>query len=331
MTIKFRKDSEEISLPKAVAEHEPEMSELDMRLVLTVALRGGIEEDDLDGLAKTFGVSRTDMDISVSYLRGAGILAPKGRRTKTARASKGEEKAAEDKKAVTPKTRGPEDAPSYTSDEIKKVFKEHAELALLLNACQNTVGKVFNSVEANTVLVMRDYLCLEPEYILALMAYCKEKGKTSLKYMERMAYTLTDKGIDSYAALEDYLRRKDKFESSEEFLRRMFGIGDRALTAKEHSAFTSWSIDWELDTELIRKAYEMTVNAIGKPSVPYANKILEKWHSAGYEKPEDVPEPESPQGGSGEGSFGTDEFFEAALKRSYNRKMKGGGEDQLQP
>ncbi|MBO4219839.1 MAG: DnaD domain protein, partial [Clostridia bacterium] len=212
---------------------------------------------------------------------------------------------------------------------IKKVFKEHAELALLLDACQNTVGKVFNSVEANTVLVMRDYLCLEPEYILALMAYCKEKGKTSLKYMERMAYTLTDKGIDSFAALEDHLRRKDKYDSSEEFLRRMFGIGDRALTAKEHSAFTRWSIDWELDTELIRKAYETTVNAIGKPSVPYADKILEKWHSAGYEKPGDVPEPESQQSRSGEGSFGTDEFFEAALKRSYNRKMKGGGEDQL--
>ena len=336
MKIKFKKTEDTVSLPRAAIEHEAELSELDMRIIFVIALRGEIDEGELDELAETFGVERSEIDISLSFMRGAGILASagrKGRAVTPAKKTADTEKShsSEKEKNVSKKLEDADKPPQYTSDEIDRIFSEHKELKSLLDHCQSTLGRVFNTVESNTVLVMRDYLRLAPEYILSLMAYCSEKGKTSLKYIEKMAFTLHGKGIDTPLALEEHLRRKEQFESREGELRSMFGMGARALTAKEHAAFSRWTIDWKLDSDLIRHAYELTVNAIREPSVPYADKILEKWHAAGYRTPDDVPAAEKTSG-RGErqmGSFDTDEFFEAALRRSYTETMNGGGDDQL--
>ena len=40
--------------------------------------------------------------------------------------------------------------------------------------------------------------------------------------------------------------------------------------------------------EIIRMAYEVTVNATGNASIPYANSILTRWHEAGMKTSEDV-------------------------------------------
>ena len=328
MKIKFKKTEDTVSLPRAAIEHEAELSELDMRMIFAVALRGEIDESELDELADAFGVTRAEIDISISFMRGAGIFAATRRSGRTVERPAKPVDTEPDNKSKK-KLEGADTPPNYTSEEINKVFSEHSELRSLLVLCQNTLGRVFNTVESNTVLVLRDYLKLAPEYILSLMAYCAEKGKTSLKYIEKMAFTLHGKGIDTPLALEEHLRRKEQFESGEWGLRNMFGIGSRALTAKEHAAFTRWIIDWSLDSELIRHAYELTVNAIREPSVPYADKILENWHIAGYKTPADIPASEKPAAKSERqmGSFDTDEFFEAALRRSFTEELNGGGDN----
>ena len=80
------------------------------------------------------------------------------------------------------------------------------------------------------------------------------------------------------------------------------------------------------DRPIIEKAYEVTISNTGKPSVSYANAVLENWYKAGlgtleeieasiaeYQKNHDKSGETKPAGSS----FVTDEFFEAALRRSY--------------
>ena len=60
-------------------------------------------------------------------------------------------------------------------------------------------------------------------------------------------------------------------------------------------------------------------------SVPYANAILERWFSEGIKTLEDIEKAEEKrveenQSEPKDGSFDTDDFFEAALKRSYSKK-----------
>ena len=71
--------------------------------------------------------------------------------------------------------------------------------------------------------------------------------------------------------------------------------------------------------ELIRHAYETTIAKAKEPSLSYANAVLESWYAKGLKTPEDVDaaEAERNQGTVQKTSFATDDFFEAALKRSY--------------
>ncbi len=332
MKIKFKKTDDVVAIPRLAAELEPELSDLDLRLLFIIAARGEIDEGELDAIADSLSIDRRELDLSVSYLRGAGILSSAGRARRTVKQAENAKKIEETtekspEKAAKPIETAPA-VPTYTAKEIEKIFASHSELASLLDLCQNTAGRVFNTAEANTVLVLRDHLKLEPEYILSLIAYCTSKGKTSMRYIEKMAYTLSDKGIDTPSALEDHLYRRGKLESREGELRRLFGLGERALTAREHAAFERWCVTWAISPELVAAAYETTVNAIREPSIPYTDKILEKWHAAGVKTPADVAklnEKQKPAAKTG-GSFDTDDIFEAALSRTYG-KIKDGGKD----
>jgi DnaD/phage-associated family protein len=71
---------------------------------------------------------------------------------------------------------------------------------------------------------------------------------------------------------------------------------------------------------ILSNAYEITVDSTSKPSIPYANSILERWYAEGYRTLEDVDaalaEYKRKKAGDGS-SFDVDEWFEAALKRTY--------------
>ena len=92
---------------------------------------------------------------------------------------------------------------------------------------------------------------------------------------------------------------------------------------------------------MIELAYEATVDAIGEASMRYTDGVLKRWQTEGLSTPEAVAASDErwrqareneAQGASGGksagksagknekkngGSFDVDDFFEAALKRSY--------------
>ena len=101
----------------------------------------------------------------------------------------------------------------------------------------------------------------------------------------------------------------------------MFGMGGRELTTKEKKFLHAWCDEMNYDVDVIRLAYEITVDAIHEPAPAYTNSILEKWHSEGLRTAEEVQAYLSQQkkdAAPSGGSFDTDEFFDAALRRSLD-------------
>ena len=144
--------------------------------------------------------------------------------------------------------------------------------------------------------------------------------KKSLRYAEKMALTLHDEGITECSVLEDRLQRIELMASSIGKIRAMFGLSSRALTAKEKAMVENWVCQMQYSDSVLRLAYETTVNAINKPSIPYANTVLERWYAEGYRTVEDVERALAEyrrKKTEGNGSFDVDDFFEAALKRTY--------------
>lgn len=321
MKINFIYGSRALVLPGArLLDKIRDASVEDLRVLICLcALADNSGECSLDETVKAAGCTRAELDASLHFWRGAGVIEFD---TQTSH-QKNDKKPAEAKKtekaAIRPENRMPE----YTSEQIVGLIDGNVEMANLIDECNRTFGKVLNTAEINTVIGLRDYLGLDGEYILILLAYCAKKGKKSLKYVEKMAFTLYENEIDNTAALEEYLKKAELAEASEGKLRKLFGMKSRALTPKEKQCFLRWSGEWGFDIPVIERAYEITINSINEPSVPYANKILEKWHDAGYKTLEEInaaiteysakKSSETQQAGS----FDTDDFFELALRRSY--------------
>ena len=243
--------------------------------------------------------------------------------------------------------------PQYSGEELAALTDAHGgELRKLIDTCQGIVGRIFTQAEAGKVVGLYEYLGLDIEHILSLFTYCVHRGKRAVGYVEKTAYNLYDEGIDSAAKLEEYIKKKEEKEREEAHLRSLFGLGSRALTAKERQAFTQWLHEWKLPEEVLVRAYEQTVENTGKYSLAYMSRVLESWYMAGLCSIEKLDEYERKRmtkvGGasktgaarsahgasgasqSGADSFDTDRFVELALARSYDAlrrsEKKGAGD-----
>lgn len=217
------------------------------------------------------------------------------------------------------------DLPSYTTTQISELLEKNKETKNLIDACQQTLGKILKIHEIEVILKLYDFLNLDSDYILLLCAHCAAEGKTTLRYIEKTAVSLFDSGITEYAALEEYFKHADAARGMEGKIRSLFGMGERAFTKKERSFLIKWA-SWDYTYDIIEKAYEAMVDSIHNISFDYLNRILENWHNAGLASEAEIDRAiaefkaskSKGKDGDSKGSFSTEDFFEAALDRSYN-------------
>ncbi len=271
-----------------------------------------------DRAAADAGVTRAELDRALAFWQGAGLI-------ETDSGEEAEDTAASPTPPAPPIERKLEreaSLPHYTTEQLTDLLESRAEAKALVDAAQQTFGKMFTTAEINIVLGMLDYLALENEYILILLAWCAGKEKKTLRYAEKMAISLWDEGIRDADTLNRYLRRRDENEGLIAAFRRLFGADSRTLTAKEKSAFLRWIEEYGFGLDIVTAAYEVTVDAIGKPSTAYADSVLRRWHEEGLDTPEKIlADRDARAKAQGEStntsSFDTNEFFEDALRRSY--------------
>ncbi len=219
--------------------------------------------------------------------------------------------------------------PVYSADELSGLVEGGGQYRELIDSCQQILGKIFNTGEAAIIVGLADHLALTPDYILLLCSYAAGMGKRSVRYVEKTAIEFYDNDISTYQELEDELKRREERNSMEGFVRELFGIGRRATIKKEREFIENWACRYHFSRELIRKAFEITVAKTHEANMNYTNAILENWYAAGLNTPEDVDGAEEEHSKQRDNrppgtSFNTDDFFEAALRRSYGDTKKEG-------
>jgi len=327
MKIYFEYGRKALCLPDIPIKLLVRAGKTELKLLLSVASRAELAEDyeaHADTLAAELKVTRAALDSALAFWVGAGILSKEESEERTEPA---EEKPTPRAEEPVKRTRVTE-LPQYTSEELTKVLERRAELAGLIEEAQTELGKIFNVTETQLLVSISEGLGLDDEYILTLLAYCKKIGKANLRYVEKTACSLYDKGICEASQLEEYLKEVDLFASSEGQIRRIFGIGDRAFTSKESKCINDWINTYGFDFEMIKCAYEETVNNTSKPSVSYANKVLENWYSEGIKTPDDIKRSKDKRSGAQSGaqatSFNVDDFFNAAINKGFGSDGQGG-------
>lgn len=212
--------------------------------------------------------------------------------------------------------------PNYTTDEISEIIESRKECFELVNSCQQIMGKIFNATETSIIIGLMDHLSLSDEYILLLCTHAVQMQKKSIRYIEQLAINFYDNDVVTYEALEEELKLIEDRVPFEAYVRELFGIGKRALIPKEKEFIKKWHDRYKFSKEMVNAAYEITVSNTEKPSLKYANAILDNWFAAGYTNINEVQAAEAERAKKRESdpqssSFSTDDFYEAALLRSY--------------
>lgn len=212
--------------------------------------------------------------------------------------------------------------PDYTNDEISDIIERRPECFELVNACQQVMGKIFNAHETSIIVGLMEHLSLSSEYILLLCTHAVQMQKKTLRYIEQLAINFYDNDVITYSALEEELKMIEERASVEAYVRGLFGMGKRALIPKEREYIKTWNDKYKFSREMISAAYEITVSKTGEANIKYANAILDNWYAAGYKNIDDVKAAEAERAKKRESepqssSFSTDDFYEAALLRSY--------------
>ncbi len=290
---------------------------LSLRLLLLFASDKRHLDATNEELAEMLRVKPQRIAQALWELEGCGVLALGETPATTAPAVR------EDAKKAEPKARVSE-LPSYTDAEFATLLEKRRELGDLITEAQNTLGKIFSVNETKILVSIAEEFRFDEEFLLVLLDFCRRNDRKSMRYIEKLATSLYDEGIRTTEALTEHLHRREARESVQERVRSIFGIGSRALTSKEKEFIIKWAETYGFAFPMIEKAYEITVNATSKPSLSYANRILEGWYTEGLKTPEEVDAARTQKNGEKPSgmSFDVDEFFKAALERSYREDKK---------
>ena len=322
MDFKFCNNDNTITLPRdRVLSKLPAASPIELKVLIYAAAAasdGIFTEADIQALS---GLDLTEIIIALQFWRGAEVITISDGTPST-------DVTAANTPTVAPtptKALQKDGSYTYTGEEIAKLFEENDELKLLIDECQKLAGKMFNPHETNKIVYIYDTLGLSCEYVLSVYNYCKNNGHTAVHYVEKTIFNLYNENVDTDEKLRGYLKRKEELDSLAGKIRRLMGLGNRALTKKEEGIISKWQTVYSTPFELIEYAYELMINSGAKPNLAYMEKIIANWFKSGITTVEQAAEDnirykESKQNekSDSKASFDNDEFFEAALKRSYD-------------
>ena len=295
--------------------------ENDLRVLLLISLLSDKDGADLYELGSHMELGESDVNASLKFWQGAGILK---KQKKAAQASEGAKQPSSTPSAHRGgKIEAKSELPPYSSTELAELIERRHITAEFINEAQRVVGKMFNTHEINILVGMVDYIGFDEASVIIILSHMAKQGKKSMRYAEQLAFSLYDEGITTLEALQEKLYKMEQYATVENQVRAMFGMTGRSLTTKEKKFLHAWIETMGYDIDCIRLAYDITVDATHSPAPAYANSILEKWYSEGLRSYSEIKAAEEAKSAAKKAekiedrSFDTDEFFAAALKRTF--------------
>ena len=277
-TIDFGPWGSIFAVPAAVADrHLKFCSEAQLK-VLLLALRQGQSPVDTAGIAGRLGLTEAEVDDCLQYWQEAQLFtegsAPQPEKAGPAPAEPPKKTVEEG--VTTIRSRG-----HLSPGEVNALLREDKRFAGLAAELEKARGSVLSPSEREILAYLCGSLELTPEYLLVAAAYCRDRGKKKMSYLEKMVAGWLEEGIDTYEKAEVHIRRLTRQEDDEGRIRRLFGLPERALTAREKACINRWCGEYMTPDALIKLAYDRAVEATGKVSFAYIDKVLAAWTAKG--------------------------------------------------
>lgn len=234
-------------------------------------------------IANTLGLLESDLMQAVTYWENQGELFRSG---DTVSFSSGTPQGAEILKA--PVADG-SSAPRHVQN-LAEIIAGNQSLADMYMLSQEILGKTITEKDMETLYWFHTDLGMSPEVILLLLEYCVSKGKNRMSYIEKVAISWNEMGLNNSENVAIYLQSEEQKTGFLYSIRKIMGISDRNLGQMEEKFLFKWHDELGMSEEMIALAYEYCIINTAKLSFPYMDKIITRWHSTGITT---VPEAEA--------------------------------------
>ncbi len=264
--------------------------------VLLLLLRNQSPPMNAEEISKFLSLPAADVRDALNHWVFAGILRKTSMTKETSPSVINQENknlpSSESKKIVESpdvSPSAPKPSPArMTTSEIHELTQRQPVIRSLLHETEAILGKTLTSTDISTIISLYDWAGIPANVILMAAAYCASIDKRNLRYIEKTALSWQEMGLDNDEAIEKYLDSQTIRRKREQEVQNAFGIHDRRLTAKEQKWIEQWYCEFHFSIDMLRLAYEKTVDNTGKVSFPYIHKILSTWHKKGFQKPEEA-------------------------------------------
>lgn len=174
----------------------------------------------------------------------------------------------------------------YDSKEIANIVNTNSEIKILFDQLELALSRELRFSERCGYINLYEYYGFSVQSIIILVEYCVSIGKSNIRYVETIAKSLFENGLSEYKDVEKEIKRMSASWAYEGKIKSLLGISSN-LSTKQSQIVESWH-QKNFDEELIKAAYDLTLDNTGKLSFPYMNKILTNWDREGVKSPKDI-------------------------------------------
>lgn len=166
----------------------------------------------------------------------------------------------------------PAQLPEYSPAQLE-AFADRFDTGWLLHAVEGYLERLLKPADVQLILFLHEELHFSSELILHLYEYCVSKGKKTPSYIQKVALSWHEEGIDTVEKAEE---RSLQFDSCFTAVNRAFAL-NRAPGISERRFLSRWSA-FGFSPDLIEEACSRTLLSTSRPDFKYADRILERWH-----------------------------------------------------
>lgn len=172
---------------------------------------------------------------------------------------------------------------SYSAEKIAQL-SSNDEIKWALHIVEIYLDRPLKPMDLQLILYLYDELHFSPELIMYLFEYCVSKSKKNASYIEAVALTWAEEGIDTEEkAKEATTAYNDHFS----VVNKAFGL-NRAPGQIERQYITKWVEVFGFSDEIVTEACNRTILRTQKPDFKYTDKILETWFKKDVKSHNDI-------------------------------------------
>lgn len=152
--------------------------------------------------------------------------------------------------------------------------KAQKDLKSLLFIAEQYLGKTLSKTDVDAITYFYESLGMSADLIEYLIESCVENGHKSIHYIQKVAISWSDAGIQTK---EQAKQHSTTYNKNCYTVLNAFGIKNRGPAASELAFIRKWTEELGFSLEIIQEACNRTISVTHQPSFEYADSILENW------------------------------------------------------